>query len=103
MPVDYVVDETLTRKDNNNLLDDDGRPNAQLTSCAEIALANVAAMLNKHTDVLSWQQLEQVVSWDKCLKKSKTWARATARDDLCVRREALRKSSEHRAFTKNHT
>lgn len=96
MYVDYVVDETLTRKTNNELLDPDtGEPNPNLTSPSEQALAEIAAVLHRNTDKLTTKQLEQVAGWAKKLKlRNRVESRQTREFFMVLKR--LRESSEQK-------
>lgn len=101
MPVDYVVDETLTRKENNDLLDlDTGLPNPGLTSRSEIALAAVAASLHEHQDTLSEDQLEQIAGWAKRWKISRSRRQGGSRNDFFAVLDVLQKSDEQEALVK---
>lgn len=98
MYVDYVVDETLRRKTNNELIDPDtGEPNPELTHLAECALAEVAAVLHRNTDKLSTAQLEQVAGWAKKLKLRERSESRQTRDFSMVLIQ-LRESSEQNAL-----
>lgn len=101
MSVDYVVDETLRRKDNNNLLDPDtGVPNPELTSPSEKALAEVAAALHKNLGALSGKQLEQVASWAKRWKLVKSRKQTGTRNDFFAILDVLKNSAEQKKLQK---
>lgn len=97
MAVDFVVDETRKRRENNELLDPEtGLPNPGLVTKSEKALAEVAAAINKNIDLLSANQLEQVAGWAKQCKISKSHGESGSRNDFYATLDVLRNSAEQK-------
>lgn len=99
MYLEYLIDETLKRTVNNELINPDtGEINSELTDRAEIALAEIAAVLYKNAPLLTSSQLEQVTTWTKKWKRSKSRRDPAARRDFSDVLEQLRATGDHRRF-----
>lgn len=77
---DYLIDETVVGRDENNLLDWDSEgPAEHVRAMSHVALAEIAAAMHKNARHLSAEQLEQGVRWLKKWKlQDKGWRRYEA-------------------------
>ena len=56
---DYAVDGTWRQAENNNLLNDEGEPNPDITNPRHVALASLATAVRRHARMLTASQTEQ--------------------------------------------
>jgi|GEM_PF-5516918 hypothetical protein len=106
---DYVVDESWTRNELNNLLDGEAHPNSLLSAKSEKVLAEFACLIHSKSKDLSPEQKEQVIKWlkkwklkDKPLRRNQNIQGSPDFEDALnkIRNSKEQKTLEKKAYVK---